>query len=55
MGGSKGMVILGEGVEGSKDGNFLIGVKFGVGGYGIFNFGGCFIGEGGLFCLVYNV
>lgn len=54
MGGSKGTATSGEGVEGSKDGNFDR-AKSGVGGYGTFNLGGRSIGEGGLPRPVYNV
>lgn len=53
--GNKGIGIIGFGLEGSLMGNFLEGKFGGVGGYGIFDFNGCFLGSGGLLMFVYNV
>ena len=55
MGGSKGTAASGDGVEGSKEGNSLIGAKTGVGGSGTFNLGGRSLGTSSLPRPVYNV
>lgn len=41
-------------MEGSKEGNLLIGVKIGMGGHGIPDSGGCLPGMGSPFKFVHN-